>query len=171
MKQSLTGWLRENADGLKDREAVVAEAAKVFPEKGRDSVIRRMTELVNAGEIKPKPPTEKPKKSVAERPRSGAPIKKVPRRFRMAVDVTKVQGEYDDEAKIDEGIDNLGTSIIKDNDFRVELGIAMDRWKLVSSLEKYSRNKIDLRGKQFKGTYWGQEEVLVSLRKKIDMTD
>ena len=88
----------------------------------------------------------------------------------MAVDVEQVKEEYDDESKIDEGIANLGSSIIKDNDFRMELGIALDRWKVVSTLERFSKNKIELRGKQFKGTYWGQQDSLADLRKKIDMT-
>lgn len=167
-------WLRENADNFEDREAVVAAALKEFPGKNRQAVIRRLNELATLGAIKPKPPTSDTPKGGRKPSASGsvrkAGAKKVPRKFRMAIDVSQVKDEYDDEAKIDEGIANLGTSVIKDNDFRIELGVAQDRWKLVSTLKKYEKNRIELRGKQFRGTFWGQEEVLEELRRKIDMT-
>lgn len=172
---TLSDWLRKHSDKHKDRESVVNAAQEEFPKKDRAAIIRRINELAKQGAIKPKPPTEhspRPGRKTVSESRTPPKVtpKKVPKRFRMAIDIAQVQDEYDDEGKIDEGIENLGQSIIKDNDFRIELGIAQDRWKLVSSLEKYTNCKIELRGKQFKGVYWGQQKVLAELRKKIDMT-
>lgn len=172
---TVSGWMRKHADGYKDRESLIAAVQKIFPDKDRMAIVRRINELTALGAIEPKPgqrgkriasSTSNPNPKPGRKPTT----KKVPKRFRMAVDVEQVKEEYDDESKIDEGIANLGSSIIKDNDFRMELGIALDRWKVVSTLERFSKNKIELRGKQFKGTYWGQQDSLADLRKKIDMT-
>lgn len=165
---NLSDWLRKYIGKHKDRESLVKAALERFPGRERAQIIRRMNDLARVGDIEALPPENRTPSRARKAAASGG--KKVPKKFRMAIDVEQVKDEYDDEAKIDEGLDNLEASIIKDNDFRIELGIAQDRWKLVSSLKKFDKNKIELRGKQFKGVYWGQVEVLQELRKKIDMT-
>jgi len=165
---TVTDWIRQNANKFQDREEVIEAASKQFPGATRGTFLRRINELSDSGQIK-----SKPKPGIPSGSRNREPFvtpKKVPKKFRMAVDVADVKEEYDDESKIEEGLANLESSIIKDNDFRMELGIAIDRWKLVSNLEKYSKSKIELRGKQFRGIYWGHADVLVGLRRKIEMT-
>lgn len=89
--------------------------------------------------------------------------------FRMSIDIKEVQSDYDDSGKIDAGLKNLGTHLIRDNDFRLELGIQMERWRIVSQQPKYTNNKRELKGKKFRGVYWAQASVLKQLSKKIDL--
>lgn len=89
--------------------------------------------------------------------------------FRMSVDVSEVAKEYDDEGKILEAIKTLGTHLIKDNDFRTELRISHDRWRIVTGMPKFANYKQELKGKRFRGLYWGTTSVIKDLRKKIDL--
>jgi len=173
----LIDWLKEHHGDFKDKEPLVVAACKEYPASTRKSVLNRIADLVHRGQmpgsflgrrgISTKPKDKSSTGSVPRARKSGG--KKVPKKFRMAVDASLVRDEWDDEAKIDEGLANLDGQVIKDNDFRMELGIAQDRWKLVSTSERYSGNKIELKGKQFKGTFWGRKDVIESLRKKVDM--
>jgi len=178
----VTDWLMENKHLASDKETFVTGAMKAFPASTRKSILNRIADLVHRGDLPsgligrkggarlPKTSGGKgeAKGTAGKKPKKNGG-KKVPKKFRMAVDANLVRDEWDDEAKIDEGLENLGGQVIKDNDFRTELGIAQDRWKLVSMSEKYTANKIDLKGKTYKGTFWGQKETIKSLQKKVDM--
>jgi hypothetical protein len=99
----------------------------------------------------------------------GHPVVANDGKFRMSVDVSEVAKEFDYEDKVKEGISSLGTRLIKDADFRVELGIPIDRWKIVSCLPKFNNNKHTLKGKRFRGLYWGSVPAIRELRKKIEV--
>jgi hypothetical protein len=177
---TLTSWLKENCEKVRDKEALVQGACKVYPGSTRKTVLNRIADLVHRGDMPQsflgtKGGSQKGAGSFAKPMPASRPAKqkkegiKVPKKFRMAVDASLVKDEWDDEGKIDEGLANLGGQVIKDNDFRTELGIAQDRWKLVSNSERYTDNKIELKGKTYRGVYWGQKEVIKSLQKKVDM--
>jgi hypothetical protein len=89
--------------------------------------------------------------------------------FRMSVDVSEIAKEYDDEGKIIEAIRTLGTHLIKDNDFRTELRISHERWKIVTGMPKFANYRQELKGKRFRGLYWGAAPVIKELRKKIEL--
>lgn len=89
--------------------------------------------------------------------------------FRMSVDVSEIAKEYDDEGKIIEAIKTLGTHLIKDNDFRTELRISHERWKIVTGMPKFANYRQELKGKRFRGLYWGTASVIKELRKKIEL--
>ncbi len=171
--KAIAGWLKSNQKKFEDKESFLVAAAKAYPASSRKTILNRISDLVQCGDlpsrlIGKRGETQLPKDEVGKRlKKSGG--KKVPKKFRMAVDATLVKDEWDDEAKIDEGLANLGTQVIKDNDSRSELGIAQDRWKLVSTSEKYTASKIDLKGKTYRGVFWGHEDVIRSLQKKVDM--
>lgn len=99
----------------------------------------------------------------------GHPVVTNDGKFRMSVDVSEVAKEFDYEDKVKEGISSLGTRLIKDADFRVELGIPFDKWKIVSCLPKFNNNKHELKGKRFRGVYWGSVPAIRELRKKIEV--
>ena len=89
--------------------------------------------------------------------------------FRESVDASEVVKDFDDEGKIIEGIKTLGSRLIRDNDFRMELGIPVLQWKQVSCQSKFSNNKQELKGRRFRGLYWGDERTIKDLRKKLEL--
>ena len=164
--EKLTHWLKRCADNFEDRESLLVEAFEKFPGKSRNSILRRLTELYGYGIIKPKPPTSKSPK-LGRRPKSLSGTS-TPKTFTKAIKLKDVEEDIDDESKLEDGLKALGDTIIKDNDFRLELGISTNRWKAVTHQKKYETEKIELRGKQFRGTFWGQTKVLAGLRSKIN---
>lgn len=170
----LTRWLLDNKDNCDDKEAYVVAACKASPSSTRKTVLTRIAELVHRGDLPAHLVGKRGCTRLSESSRRACGMKhkremKVPKKFRNAVSANLVEGEWDDESKIDEGLINLGDQVIKDNDFRTELFIAHDRWKLVSTSKKYAENKIELKGKLYRGTFWGQVETIINLRKKVDM--
>lgn len=174
-KKNLSGWLESNTKRYKTRESLVKAAVRDFG-CTISQAQKRLSELVSKGKVSTEFGGKRFKNQLAgitssrpSRSRSKGKVVRVPTRFKMGVDVSIVKEEYNDDGKINKGIENLGTQIIKDNDFRQELGVPNDRWKVVSGLEKFTKNKIELRGKQFKGVYWGSVEAIKELRKAVDM--
>ena len=168
------GWLERNAGKrYKTRNSLIKAAAKKHgctERSARDSLGR----LAKQGRVgkefdSPNPRSAGGSVKTSKVVKQHKKTLKVPTRFKAGVDVAIVKEEYNDEGRILEGIENLGEQVIKDNDFRQELSIPIDRWRVVSGKEIFSKNKIELRGKQFKGIYWGKEETLDSLRKAVDM--
>jgi len=156
----MRSWMRSNAAKMADRDELADECKRLF-KAPRRRVLDALTELRNLGQIAPDVLPRK--SSVITNARNGKGI------FRLSVDVSEVKKEFDEEAKILEGITALETRLIKDNDFRLELGVPVDRWKVVSTLAKFASCKKELKGKRFRGTYWGSPEVIKELSKKIDM--
>jgi len=156
-------WIQKNAQGVKDWEKFINEVTKKFGmarRRARDTITR----LRREGKI-PRDALMSPSKFNV----STITTKHVGKSFRMSVDLAVVAGEYDEEAKILTGLENLGTRLIKDNDFRVELGIPIDRWKVVCNMQKFANNKRELKGKRFRGVFWGRTEIIRELSKKIDI--
>ena len=169
--QSLRGWITQKASAYKDREKFTADAMAACG-LSRKSVTDTLSKLQREGKV----PSDVFEGAGVEGDATPKRERKVTRAasggkrpFRMSVDISAVTEEWDDEGKIERAIQQLDAHIIKDNDFRVELEIRVDRWKVVSGLEKFSKNKIELKGKQYRGVYWGQEQVVNKLRRKIDM--
>ena len=77
--------------------------------------------------------------------------------------------EDNTEVKIEEGLKELGSFIIKDDDFRFELSISRDKWKTTSRLPEFFQNRCEIKGKKFRGFYWGSETVIANLKKKIEL--
>lgn len=159
-------WIRENAEKVKDREELAAQCLRKFGAP-RKRVFDALLELRRSGVvplgvlISTKMSTMR---TMTSRPkRDGKGI------FRLSVDVSEIKREYDEEAKIVDGIEALGTRLIKDNDFRMELDVPIDRWKIVSALAKFAPYKKELKGKRFRGVFWGSPGVVKELSKKIDM--
>jgi len=163
-----TGWIERNANKkYKTRDSLIAGAVKMCKCTKRQAQ-DKLGILVRQGRVDAKFASLDRRASVGTS-KAKAKAVKVPTRFKSGVDVSIVKDEYDDEGKIAKGIENLGTQVIKDNDFRQELGVPNDRWKVTSNLSKFSKYRIELRGKQFKGMYWGAVEVVEELRKAVDM--
>ena len=160
-KSELRDWIRKNCIKAKSRDDFFKEAVSRF-NKSRERIRNTVYDMIKRGE------------DLGETIGVGCAavkVKQIDRRvpFRFSVDVSEIKKEYDDESRILEGISALGTRLIKDNDFRIELGIPVERWRVVSSLAGFVQNKRELRGKLFKGIYWGNKEVMIDLAKKIDM--
>lgn len=166
MTSEMREWLKKNAKNYTDREKFVVDCMKKFSrtrERVNDLIceMKRVREIpVNVLNYPPGP--NKRATQVTPEPVKGRP-------FRMSVDVSEIKKEYDDEKKIAEGVKALGTHLIKDNDFRMELGVSVDRWKIVSNLPKFVNNRRELKGKRFKGLFWGDAAVIRDLSKKIDL--
>jgi len=157
-------WIRQNAPKVKDWEKFIVQTQKKFGmerKRVRDAIVK----LRSLGEL----PTTvlMPTRSLI-RPQIKLAVKPS-KPFRTSVDLSEVAGEYDEEAKIKAGLEALGTRLIRDNDFRVELGIPLDRWKVVSNMKQFEVNKRELKGKRFRGIYWGRAAVIKELSRKIDI--
>ena len=165
----IMGWLEKHASKHKTRNSLTSAAAKAMhcsERQARDGMGRlvkqgRMDKRFAADLI-----LESKTSSVVKKQQKNL---KVPIRFKAGVNVAIVKEEYNDEGRILKGIENLGDQVIKDNDFRQELSIPNDRWRVVSGKEKFSKNKIELKGKQFRGVYWGSENIVNELCKAVDM--
>lgn len=153
-------WMCSNAERMKDRNELVEMCERKF-KAPRKRILDALSELRQLGRIPADILPKRKKEQVARRNGKGI--------FRLSVDVAEIKKEFDEEAKIIEGIDALGTRLIKDNDFRLELDVPIDRWKVVSTLAKFSPYKKELKGKRFRGVYWGSPDVIKELSKKIDM--
>ena len=163
-KSDMRGWIRENASGFDDAAKFAEEAAREFgvPRKtAQDAIsyLRRTGVIMVPEGVAPSKAARAEGCSRARRKGS----------FRMSVDLSEIAGEFDEEAKIVRGLESLGTRLIKDNDFRVELGVPIDRWKVVGGLPKFAANKRELKGKRFRGVYWGGSAVVKELSRKIDI--
>jgi len=158
--KGMRDWMRENGGRFDDREKLVAEGMRRF-HSTRKCVLDAICQLRKQGCLEALGAVARP---AAEKPRRNGK-----NMFRLSVDVAEIKREYDEEAKILEGIKALGTRLIKDNDFRMELDVPIDRWKVVSALSKLAPYKKELKGKRFRGLYWGSPEVIKELAKKIDM--
>ena len=169
-------WIKENASRYKDdRDKLINDCVEKF-NRSRKRIGNLIGEMRQAGEL---PNTAFIGLSGPKSKGSPAAVEKaVPSRglsatkgkpFRMSVDISEIAKEYDDDGKIEEGISSLGTHLIKDNDFRLELGVSYERWKIVSNQPKFANNKQELKGKRFRGLYWGAVPVIRELRKKIDL--
>jgi hypothetical protein len=165
-------WLRDNYKRFKPTDrvglvrAVMSKFGKTHHQAG--DIILHMRD---AGEIPrnaflPVPGGTRTQPNKQPQPQTGVAKDKP---FRMSIDIKEVQQDYDDAGKIDEGLKSLGTHLIRDNDFRLELGIQMDRWRIVSQQPKFAKCKRELKGKKFRGIYWAQASVLKQLAKKIDL--
>lgn len=75
----------------------------------------------------------------------------------------------DIEKRIVQSLKELGNNIIKDNDFRVELSVSKEKWREIIHLPCFSNNRYEIRGKKFRGFYWGSMEVIKDLKKKIEI--
>jgi len=166
MKSEMMVWIQKNAKTAKDRESFIQECVDKFHKEHR-RVGNILSEMRRNGDL----PANCLVGSIGKRltipksvskPTNGRP-------FRMSIDVTEVKKEYDDEKKIQEGLKALGTHLIKDNDFRLELGVSFERWKIVSALPRFANNRCELKGKRFRGLYWGEASIIRDLRKKIDL--
>jgi len=177
-KISLSQWVRKNAGTkYKKRDSLLKGAMKEFNctlKQARDRVSDeisngRIPETFRGRAYVKSKSSGKPGVALSPVKRHKVKASKVPSKFRAGVDVAVVKKEYDDEGKIAQGLENLGTQVIRDADFRSELMIPNDRWKVVTDRKKFDKNKVELKGKQYKGVYWGSVEVLVELRKAVDM--
>jgi hypothetical protein len=157
-------WLRKHAAEYKDREDVAKECEKLF-KKARRQTFDAIGEMRRYDML---PRGIFPRKaaalvSVKRKPMGGR------RMLRLSVDVSDIKKEYDEESKIMDGLKTLGTRLIKDNDFRMELEVPIDRWKVVSGLPRFVDYKKELKGKRFRGLYWGNQDVIKELSKTIAM--
>lgn len=163
-KQGMVEWIQENVSDAKDREQFIAECEKRFG-NSRKRVLDAISHLRLNGKI----PRDAILPAAPKNALSSAPRKNGKNVFRLSVDLSEIAGEFDEEAKILKGLETLGTRLIKDNDFRVELGVPIDRWKVVGNLPKFGGNKRELKGKRFRGIYWGSSAVIKELSRKIDI--
>lgn len=167
MKSEIQVWIEANYKKYKnDRQRIIADCVKRFNSsysyvKDSISAMRRSGKLPASAFLA-----------------TGANICTIPadkdidtkgKPFRMSIDVSEIAKEYDDEGKIIEAIKTLGTHLIKDNDFRTELRISHDRWKIVTNMPKFTNFRQELKGKRFRGVYWGTTHVIKDLRKKIEL--
>ena len=161
---SIEKYITDNYKRYDEREELVQDLIAKF---GciRRSVADALSRLRSAGKI--------PKDYLMKKDSDKSRKRRRRVRFASGVSVDQVKKEFDEEAKIEAAIAELHSAgiIIKDNDFRVELGVAHDRWKVVSRLDKFDDFKIELRGKTFRGLYWGHPDELAAVKKKIDLLD
>ena len=157
-------FIRKDVSDGKSWEELIARAQKKFG-LSRDSVTDAIGKLRSSGQI-PQDFVAPPRKRKYVIPTRHINSKSF---RRNTVDLSEVAGEYDEEAKILAGLETMGTRLIKDNDFRVVLGVPIDRWKAVSTMEKFSVNKRELKTKRFRGVYWGKKETIEVLSKKKDI--
>jgi hypothetical protein len=162
LKNGLRDWICVNIAKANDREKFLTECQNKFG-SNRRTITNAIAELRGRGRI-PRDAFIPVKLSSAVVPKQNARSS-----FRLSVDLSEIAGEFDEEAKILKGLESLGTRLIKDNDFRVELGVPIDRWKVVSGMPKFAGNKRELKGKRFRGVYWGSTSVIRELSKKIDI--
>ena len=80
-----------------------------------------------------------------------------------------IKKEVDVEPKVEAGLRELGSKIIKDEDFRTELAISRDKWRSVVRLSQFKDNRCEIKGKRFRGFYWGNTEVVKDLKHKIEL--
>lgn len=158
-------WVRKNAEKIGDREEVVVECKKRFGQT-RLQVLNAITEMKRRGQMSPDVLCRKVIGNSFKK-RSGFINGKGI--LKLSVDVSEIKSEYDEEAKTTKGLEKLGSRLIRDNDFRMELGVPLERWKIVSGLDKFASCKKELKGRRFKGTYWGNAEVMKELSKAIEM--
>ena len=159
-------WIRDNAEKMGSRDKLVGECWKRF-RKNRRKVFDALTEMQRRGQME--------SGILRERKEVGGSLLKRTKVcnkrsiIRLSVDVSEVKREYDEESKIAEGLEQLGNRLIKDNDFRMELEVPIDRWKVVSGLPRFADYKKELKGKRFRGLYWGNQDVIKELSKTIAM--
>ena len=162
-------WIAANwkkYDPQTDKERLVSDVAKRFHIQSPRNIKDMLVEMRKVGELPSNAFVGRP----GPEPTLYTPSKiKLNKPFRMSIDVDEVKKDFDEDAKIEEGLASLGTHLIKDVDFRIELGITSPRWKIVSKKPKYDKNKKELKGKRFYGLYWGQVATINELSKKIDM--
>jgi hypothetical protein len=160
-------WVRENAAKFDDREKFLKAAVKATG-ASRKRISSCVGQMLGEGKIKnSKLLRNKSRIASKGQPtarRSGAKLK-LPR----SIPFDMVKKAYDDDGRLTEGLEALGSNLIKDNDFRLDLEIGLDRWRAVTGQKKWDKFKIDLRGKQFKGTFWGNPDVIAELRKSVDV--
>ncbi len=157
-------WIRANSKHAKSKDEFIKTCMSRFG-VGRDCTRGSINDMISRGEDLGE--------VVGSKGRAGnmsqvhTPKKNV--NSKLIVDVNEIAKEYDNDSMIEDGVKSLGNGLIKDNDFRTELGISFDRWKIVSTKQKFSNNKQELKGKRFRGLYWGSAAVIKELRKKIDL--
>lgn len=170
MESSLRQWIIKHIMDYKDVDELVQAAdieLGVTRKQVRDTLSKlRIRKLLPVDLVKPAYKSRLSENRSTTIPSS--PSKKS-RKIRMGVDVSEIKSEYDDDGKLSAGIESLGTSLIKDNDFRIELGISYQRWRSVADRTKFAKYRIDLKGKRFHGLYWGRQEVITELRKSIEI--
>jgi hypothetical protein len=77
--------------------------------------------------------------------------------FRKANDLT---------IKVKEALKNLGKHVIYDSDFKREMGIKTDKWKMVSEkIDPEEKYRLKVKGK----TIWGHPDVLKKIEATIDI--
>ena len=158
-----TNW--KNFNPQTEREKFISEVVRRFG-KRKKQIRDMLVTMKKEGELPTNVFCSRPG---PERPLFSLTKVKGDKPFRMSVDVNEIKKDFDDEARIDEGLVSLGTHLIKDVDFRIELGISYERWKIISNKPKYDKNKKSLKGKRFVGLFWGQAPVIAELIKKIEM--
>jgi hypothetical protein len=161
--------MRANWAKAKSREDLWRMYKQKFPSRSRGTMRRIIARLKKYNDIPPNMcasnggvPASKP----SGQSRNGNKITGI-RRLSVAVD--EIKKDYDDAGRIREGLEQLGTNLIKENDFRVALAIPFDRWRLVADSAEFKNNRQELKGRRFRGFYWGKEEVVAELKKAIDI--
>jgi hypothetical protein len=86
-----------------------------------------------------------------------------------AMSVESFKAEFDVPQKIKNGLERLGNNIIKDADFRRELGIPIDKWKKAVTHDDLTSNQLEVKQKNRQYVIWGKEGVLTSLQEVIDV--
>ena len=153
MRSGMRQWIQENFRKYNnDREKIMSDCMARFHHT-RSRIKDLLAQMRRAGEIPP-----------SSFPISGRGIE-----FRASVESGSVVQDFEDEDRICEAIKKLGSRVIKDIDFRIELGIPNEQWKAVSQQLKFSNNKQELKGRRFRGLYWGDAAVIKDLRKKIEL--
>lgn len=160
----LRDWIRENSKKAESKDDFIKQCMDKFS-INRKLVRGTINDMLDRGEELGSVVSEKSKSGIK-------PVMPKPRKignFKFIVSADDIVKEYDEGEKIEEGIRNLGNNLIKDNDFRIELGVSFDRWKIFSNLPKFDNNKQELKGKIYKGMYWGSVSVIRELRRKINI--
>ena len=73
------------------------------------------------------------------------------------------------ETNIVQTLKELGTSIVKDDDLRTELSVSREKWRVIAHLPRFLNNRYEIKGKRFRGFYWGSVGVIKDLKKKIEI--
>ena len=83
--------------------------------------------------------------------------------FRTAVPADEFVRRYDVPEKIREGLQRLHGMVIRDADFRAEIGVAADRWRRAADLPEFDEYRVKIKGK----LYWAQPQVIEQIELKL----
>lgn len=150
-------WMAKNVSKYKTRETLEKAFRKKFKVSHRTFITYLPDKFKDLTRVKPG--TGKKKKMTDLKKKSG---------LNKAMSLDDFVKDFDIPKQIEEGLELLGNGIIKDDDFRRELKVGPDKWRLAARMKKFEKFQMKLSNGS---KVWGSPKSLAQARQIIDMTE